>query len=247
MFSHSFRKFTTLTCSAALLSISLLSTAQAHGIYVAQRQSEMVFVFGHGPSDETFLADSFKGAVMYNKKGERSDLTLEYKHGYPVIPKDTNMMMIAGTYDNGYWSEKADGEWVQKPKTEVADAKQAGHYMKYNTTILNADAKAGEVTGAPLEIVPQKNPLSLKPGDTLPIRVYANGKPLAGVEVVAEFVTDRENNVVKTDKAGNAEITIRNNGLNVLATEASEKIENEPKADELGKFATLSFTYHPDH
>lgn len=247
MFPSAIRKLTTLTCSAALLAVSMLSTAQAHGIYVAQRQSETVFIFGHGPSDEAFLADNFKGAVMYNKEGEKADLNLEYKHGYPVLPKDSNMTMVSGSYDNGYWSEKADGEWVNKPKTEVSDAKQAGHYMKYNTTILSADAKAGEVTGAPLEIVPQKNPLSLKPGDTLPIRVYAHGKPLAGVDVVAEFVTDRENNVVKTDKKGNAKITIRNNGLNVLATEASEKIENEPKADTLGKFATLSFTYHPDH
>jgi uncharacterized GH25 family protein len=99
----------------------------------------------------------------------------------------------------------------------------------------------------PLEIVPLKNPLTLKQGDTLPIQVYANGKPAADVEVVAEFVTDRENNVVKTDSEGKAEITIRNNGLNVLATETSEPIADTTKADKLAKFATLSFTFAADH
>ena len=214
---------------------------------MAQRQGEMAFIYGHGPSDEPFTADRFKDAVAYSQEGEKTDVAVEYKHGYAVLPKDSQLGLVTGIYDNGFWSEKADGEWVNESKPEVEGARQGGHYMKYSTTILSVDAKAGQVTGMPLEIVPQKNPLGLKPGDILPIQVFANGKPLAGVEVVAEFVTDREDNVVKTDREGKAEITIRNNGLNVIATEASEDLEDTSKADKLDKFATLSFTFPPDH
>ncbi|CAA6813792.1 MAG: Putative ABC-type Co2+ transport system, periplasmic component [uncultured Thiotrichaceae bacterium] len=237
----------TLLCSGVLLTISTLQAVHAHGIYAAQRQSEMVFVYGHGPSDETFDAEKYQGAVAYDKDGKKTEITTEYKHGYPVLPKDENIALVAASYDNGFWSEKPDGEWENLPKPEVEGAKQGGHYMKYSTSIMSADAKAGTVLGLPLEIVPLKNPLTLKQGDTLPIQVYANGKPAADVEVASEFVTDRENNVVKTDKDGKAEITIRNNGLNVLATETSEPMKDTTKADKLAKFATLSFTFLADH
>ncbi len=244
---HFIRRVITLSCSCALLAVSGLQAVYAHGIYAAQRQSERVFIYGHGPSDETFVADKFKGAMAYDADGKASELSIEYKYGYPALPADESLGLVTASYDNGFWSKQKDGEWVNKPKTEVEGATEGGHYIKYTTTILNADAKAGQVTGMPLEIVPLKNPLTLKQGDTLPIQVYANGKPVADAEVVAEFVTDRENNVVKTDSDGKAEITIRNNGLNVLATEASEPLEDTSKADKLAKFATLSFTYPPDH
>lgn len=233
-----------LACGFTLLA-SALQSAHAHGIYAAQRLSETVFIYGHGPSDETFVAEKFKGAVAH-KDGKTTELKTEFKNGYPALPSDEKMGLVTAMYDNGFWSQKADGEWENKPKTEVEGAKQGGHYMKYATTILNADAKAGQVTGMPLEIVPLTNPLTLKQGDTLPVQVYADGKPVADVELVAEFVTDRDN-TVKTDSEGKAEITIRNNGLNVLATETSKELEDKTKADKLAKFATLSFTFPADH
>jgi uncharacterized GH25 family protein len=162
------------------------------------------------------------------------------------LPKDETMVLVAGSYDNGFWSQKPDEKWVNLPKSEVEGAKKSGRYMKYNTSILSGDYKAGTVIDAPLEIVALINPLTLQQGDTLPIQVYANGKPVADVEVAAEYVTD-EKTVVKTDKDGKAEITIRNNGLNVLATETTGPNENPEKADNFTKFATLSFTVSSDH
>jgi uncharacterized GH25 family protein len=247
MFSKQLKRTLVLSGSLALLSVSLMQAAQAHGIYVAQRQSETVFVYGHGASDETFVAAKYKGAVAYDKDGKKTEIPTEYKHGYPVLPKDENVVLVAGTYDNGYWSQKQDGEWENVPKNEVENAKKSGHYIKYSTSILSSDYKAGTAIGAPLEIVALKNPLTLHQGDKLPIQVYVNGKPAADLEIAAEYVTDSENNVVKTDKDGKAEITIRNNGLNVLATEAKEPSEDTVKADSLTKFATLSFTLPSEH
>ncbi len=207
----------------------------------------MVFVYGHGPSDEAFDEQKYKGAVSYDKDGKKTEISTVYKHGYPVLPHGDTVTLITGSYDNGYWSKKADGKWENVPKTELEGAEEGGHYIKYGTSIMSADAKAGQVIGLPLEIVPMKNPLKLKQGDTLPIMVYAHGKPVAGAEVASEFVTDRENNVVKTDDEGKAEIVIRNNGLNVLATERAETLQDTAKADKVSNFATLSFTYPPDH
>ena len=39
--------------------------------------------------------------------------------------------------------------------------------------------------GFPLEIVPESNPLTLKPGNKLPVRILFNGKPLKDAKVVA--------------------------------------------------------------
>ena len=247
MFTSGFKQKVILSGSVLLASMSVYQSALAHGIYATERQSENVFVYGHGPSDELFETEKYKGAVGYDKDGNKIDIETNYKFGYPVIPENDAIVLVSAAYDNGYWSQQPDEEWVNLPKTEVEGALKGGHYMKYSTTIMSKDYKGGTATNSPLEIVPLKNPLSLKQGDKLEIQVLADGKPVADVEVASEFVTDREKNVVKTDDEGKATITIRNLGLNVLATEAKAPLENSPKADELAKFATLSFTFRADH
>jgi len=237
-----------LTRGLSVLALSFMaSSAFAHGIYTAERHSDMAIVYGHGPSDEAYDNDKVKALQGHNAAGKALELSVDRSGNYVTFKPTDELVAISAQFDNGYWSEKSDGEWVNKPMNEVEDAKQGGHYLKYNTAYLKADDAEPSALGLDFEIVPMVNPLTLEPGDELKVQVLVQGEPTADIPVVAAFVTDRDSDVVKTDDDGYATLTIRNNGLNVVAAETSTELKDNPKADKASHFATLSFTFAADH
>ena len=89
-----------------------------------------------------------------------------------------------------------------------------------------------------MEIVPLKNPLTLKVGDKLPFQVMYEGKPLAGATVAAEGVRKDE---LKTDANGWAQVAIKKNGLNHVKVTRKTATPNNPDADILYETAHIAF------
>lgn len=89
-----------------------------------------------------------------------------------------------------------------------------------------------------MELVPLKNPLALKVGDTLPFQVFYNGKPLAGAAVRAEGV---EKDALKTDPNGRAEIVIKKKGFQIVVANQKTPTPKDPDADVLSETANLTF------
>ena len=229
--------------AASLLSLFLVGQAAAHGVYGVERQDEVVIVYGHGPTDEKYEHKDLLNLTGYGKDGKPVKVDYSSKGGYVTFTPTEEIRAISAVFDNRYWSEQANGEWIKKSKDQVEGAKQGGRYMKYNTTILKPLGTKPQATGVALEIVPMVDPLTLKQGDKLEVQVLSNGKPVADIELAAEIYGDRYKNVVKTDSDGKATITIRNEGLNILGTESETKPSDPKKADREVNFATLAFTY----
>lgn len=232
-----------MATAAGLVCLLLAGQAAAHGIYAKERHDEVVIIYGHGPTDEKYEHKDLLELKGYGKDSAALKVDYSSKNGYITLAPSEDLKAISGVFDNGYWSEQADGEWVKKSKDQIEGAKQGGRYMKYNTTILKPLGGAPKATGALLEIVPMVDPLTLKQGDKLEVQVLSNGEPVPNIELAAEITTNRMQNVVKTDRNGKATITIRNDGLNVLGTETETKLEDTTKADKSVNFATLAFTY----
>lgn len=227
---------------AAALLLGSAFDAMAHGIWIAQRHGDLATVYGHGASDEAYDPAKVTQATGHLEDGTTAPATTE-DHGNHVLvvpPKDA--AVVTATMDNGYWSEGPDGKWVNKPKSEVDGAKQAGRYLKHTVAILDHTPLATKAKGIALEIVPERNPTELSPDDELVVTVLLNGKPLADTLVIQEYTTDSENKSVRTDAKGRASVTVRNNGLNVIAVSAEEPSQEPEKADRVGHFATLSFS-----
>ena len=71
--------------------------------------------------------------------------------------------------------------------------------------------------GLPLEIVPLKNPFTLKKGDALPVRVLFHGKPLPEANVGWQAPGDgTPRGYVRTDAAGEALVPVGRTGLLTL-------------------------------
>ena len=103
-----------------------------------------------------------------------------------------------------------------------------------------ADRSWSEPVGLPLEIVPEKDPTTLRAGTEFPVRVLRSGAPLAdfSLGIVREGKTNRA--FVKTDMAGRAVFKLARAGKWLLrGTEL--RSSNKPGVDWESDFTTLSF------
>ena len=99
--------------------------------------------------------------------------------------------------------------------------------------------------GLPLEIVPEKNPYTLKAGELLPVRVLYEGRPLAGALVMLTSLEfdGRPLEQKLTDGSGHASFFVPQVGswlVNVLWT---QPIQGNPNADFDTTFSSLTFAY----
>lgn len=123
-------------------------------------------------------------------------------------------------------------------KREAKDVIESMKGVTFNKNIWGWSENFSKPLGGKMELVPLKNPLDLKSGDTLPFQVLYNGKPLAGATVSAEGV---EKDALKTDQEGKAEIVIKKSGLNVVKANLKTPTPNDPDADTLSETANLVF------
>jgi hypothetical protein len=79
----------------------------------------------------------------------------------------------------------------------------------------NGGGNPCRIVGLPLEIIPLRDPFALKAGDTLPVRVLFQSKPLSEANLGWDVPDDGEaaSGTVRTDAKGEALIPIRQLGL----------------------------------
>lgn len=228
----------------AAVSLALLlhvPAAFAHGAWVAERWGDLGVVYGHGAGDDPYDPAKITRVVAVDEKGVEVAVEIDRRARHAVLAPASEPAAIALEFDNGYWAEGADGKWVNKPKDAVPGARSAGHYVKNSLALVHAHGDLPAFPKQDLQIVPLANPIGLKAGDSLKLRVLFKGEPLAGIKVTLDYVNAAGLASAPTDTAGEVEVAIRNDGLNVLAVSHTVPLENDPKADEIGYTATLSF------
>ena len=102
-------------------------------------------------------------------------------------------------------------------------------------------------TGLKLEIVPQKNPYELRPGEALPVQILYEGRPLAGATVKLNNLDfDAEPiAIIRSDADGRASFNVPLRGrwqMNVVWTKV---ISGNPQADFDTIFSSLTFGFDP--
>jgi uncharacterized GH25 family protein len=138
------------------------------------------------------------------------------------------------------------------PKTDLSNVMVSTYYEQFAKAIINVEAGDSNFVapiGQKIEIVPLKNPIDLRDGDFLPIRILYEGNPLSSYPTVYAtylgFSTQDETYAYTTtaDGAGIAEIKIIRPGIWMVKvnykTHPTEELED--KCNELSYTATLSF------
>lgn len=132
----------------------------------------------------------------------------------------------------------------QRKQTE-AEGKEL--YSRYAKLLIGAlGERATHPLALELEIVPMKDPASLRPGEALPVRVLFRGVPLAHVQVAAVYagaeLKGHEYPVTaRTDAKGNAKLQLDRAGLWYARLIYMIPAEAASDADWRSFFATLTF------
>ena len=234
-----------LVLAAGLGLAILLSGARAvfaHGVWIAQRAGEWTLVVGEGSADDAYEPSAATILEARDERGKAVTVGLRRQQRNAVLDRSEASAAVAASYEDGYWSQGADGSWVAGRKSNVPGAVRTGYYMMYTTTLLAPSRSPHRPYGYPLELVPLEHPMRLKKDQLLKVQVLFEGTPLKGARVVADYLGDPHAPPSLADDNGVAEVPLQANGLNVLQVSHTRPRKDPTEADEDGWSATLAFT-----
>lgn len=207
-----------LACAVAS-SLWLTTDAQATSVWITERTGALTLVLGEGSVDDAYDPSQVLKVTATDKDGKPVAVTVKPQAHNVVIEPAPGAAAVAVWFDDGLWAETPDGKWFSVSRAQARDRSIYKHrYMRYTTTILGplSPQALGKPHGQKLEVVPLVDPLTLKKGDKLPVRVLMDGKPLAGATVCSDYVTDPRDEAAVTDRFGKTLVEVRNAALNVI-------------------------------
>jgi cobalt/nickel transport system permease protein len=224
----------------ALFLIFQSTPAAAHDFFIEKKGEDYLVVFGHGKEREEFDVSKIKQIKAFDPQGKEIVVNKEKKERGAALKMAGRPSVIMVSIDNGYWSKTIYG-WKELPKRKASRVVEAIHSLFFTKALFSGISPGPGVGGeALLDIVPMTNPLEMKPGESLPLKIVLRGRPLAGAEIIGSEHT----RLGKTDKDGVAKITL-NKGSNLLTVETREPLKDDPDADALTLTATLTFEVKP--
>lgn len=219
--------------------------ASAHGAWIAERWGKLAVVYGHGPGDDPYDPAKLTGLTALAEDGKEIEVKQVKADNHVVLEPASEPALIALEFDNGFWTQDAEGKWSNKPKNEVPGAKEGGRYIKNGISLVHVHDALPAFPPQSLQIVPLSNPIGRHAGDKIKVRVLFEGKPVSGKTLLLDYVNLPSLKSGPTDANGEVEIEIRNDGLNVIAVDHAVPLTDDPAADEVGYTATLTFVAEP--
>ncbi len=164
-----------------------------------------------------------------------------------VLQSNNAFVELTGDKFNAYLKEGGlDEVFTQREKTQALQKAARELYSRHTKLLVQVGDKLDDVykreIGLPIEIIPEKNPYSLKQGDTQKFLILFEGKPLFGAKVK---LWNRFNNRttiqnIYTEQNGMIEMRVSNPGpwmVSIVKMVASK----DPKADWQSYWGTLVF------
>lgn len=239
-------KLKTFAVSAAVAAGTLVPalSADAHGIWFAQRAKQIAIIYGVGADD---LEAVKRQPNMESVQAWDADLKpigaqLRTAGSLVIVDTDAPPAIVSAVLQNGTWSKLPDGEFVKKPKDEVPNSVKSETTIKYSVSLQAPLTKPIPLIPAQtLQIVPV-GPIPAKLGTPLTYRVTFKGKPVAGATVINDMVNDPDAAEIPTKADGTVTLPVRNQGLNVIRAVYVSPTDQPTKIDHYEHTATLAFT-----
>jgi uncharacterized GH25 family protein len=231
----------------ALLGMLLAIDASAHGLWTEQRRGNIEVIYGHGAEDNAFKAQKISGAWAYDLGGKMIPVTVERLSDHARLQPLKPPAVLAVALDNGMWSQTADKKWINEGRSKVPGAIESTQTFKYSLAIYAPGAKLPKLEPIKFVILPEVDPLTVGPGQSLPVRVLLDGKPAAGVKLVGDYRSAPNTVSTETDAEGRAKVLVRNEGLNVIAASMEIPLKDNKDVATRGVFTSLTFLGEPHH
>ena len=264
IFSLHFPAMKTITCALVLTLLGAANLA-AHYTYIVPHQFRVVsgetivvgFHSGDGFPDSTAVLRRLREPAIHSPRGrlaidglkedgKRLAATFKVADAGHLILTAVNAAAVEEMKPapfEEYLLEEGLGHIVAARK-ERGEAEKPGkeRYTMYAKTILLSGGTQGDgyktAVGLPLEIVPEKDPYALPPGDALPVRVLLRGAPAPNLEVRATAVAGKATVIGTTDAQGRVSVPV-SKGLWRLHTIHMERAAGDVDWESL--WTTLTF------
>ncbi len=244
---------------------------QPRGFSFAEPRAVPLIIFvGHGPArqrwgvplDHVIQFKSFGPGGTIDRKPELTLLSPEGDGTLKFTRPGTHLLAFQSTWTPSdlpavRYTSYAREEGLtlpleQRVRTGTTEANGRELYSRRAKAIIQigpVDARQGQLAtrrlGLSLEIVPERNPYALKPNERLPVRIFFEGKPLAGALVKLtnlDFDT-RPVETNRSDALGRASFSVPDRGAWLINVIWSKPITGNPVADFQTTFSSLTFGY----
>ncbi|MCO8169872.1 DUF4198 domain-containing protein [Pseudomonas sp. 21LCFQ02] len=236
----------------SLLALSLIGStlftaqASAHGLWTEQRRGNIEVVFGEGAEDTAYKPAQVTAGWAWDKTGKPVAVTIEPQADHARLKPAGEAAAVAAELDLGVYTKGKDGKWVNQPLSKVPGGSDAVQARKYSLAI-NDHVKLPALDALKLVIVPQADPLEIGVGKPLPVKVLLDGKPAAGIKLIPDYRSAPDETSGETDAQGNAQVVVRNAGLNVIAAQTSVEVKGNADYSKRALFSSLTFVGEEHH
>lgn len=231
----------------ALAGLCLATEVSAHGLWTEQRRGSIEVIYGHGAEDNAFKPRKISGAWAYDSNGKMIPVTVQRLVDHARLQPLKPPAVMAVALNNGMWSQTAEKKWVNQGRSEVPGAIDSIQTFKYSLAIYQPGAKLPALDQIKLLILPEVDPLTVGPGESLPVRVLLDGKPAAGVKLIGDYRSAPNTLSTETDAQGRAQVLVRNEGLNVIAAQVEVPVMDNAEVSKRGLFSSLTFLGEAHH
>jgi nickel transport protein len=240
------RKLAKAAGLAAILAAGVATTlpATAHGIWFAQRATQLAFLYGVGADD----LDSLKrlplvsNMAAYDADGKPVQSGLQADGRLVLVNLDNQPAIVTAVLDNGTWTKSMDGVFHKKGRDEIPKYIISEHTYKYAVHLRSPlKTPLGPLPNQTLQIVPVNAALPAMKDEPIKLRVLYQGKPIAGAKILQDWVNDPDAEPVVSGADGTATIKVRNQGLNVIVATYVGPSDQPNKYDTIEHLASLSF------
>ncbi len=260
MVSNKGKKVASALAALALCALIAVPKAQAHDMWVNGYEPsgnvvKAELAYGHDfPKAEPIAEDRlaiFEPLALITPDGSFEMKQVGENYAYELEKElGKGSYIVTGTYKPTFWSKGPDG-WAQKNKKEMPDATYSQLAIMLGKTVVNVEGSDSDdfitkPVGQKLEIVPLKNPAKVKAGETLPVQILLDGKPVKMAEVKATFAGFAENKehqafCGKADIKGIIDIVVLKEGQWIAKVSHKAPYEDPAVSDELTVYSTFTF------
>jgi nickel transport protein len=231
-----------LTSAVAIICLLLpgfLSLAFAHHLWVEKEGDKFIIGWGHPPKKDSYDPKKVKEVKAFDLKGKKVSLNIVDEKDRVYLVSNTDISMITVSFEGGYLVVTPEGKKrmtkpeAQKQGSQIVDS---FYSLQFAKSIFKSSKIVTEPAGMKFEIVPLKDPLSIKEGENLAIKVLFEGKPLPG----ATIETGNHKEVAKTNEKGVANIKIEGKGMQVILAKYRVP-SSDPNADFISYTTVLTW------
>jgi nickel transport protein len=230
-----------------LLLLPATQLVLAHDTWIEKRDGDLLVLRGHGGAIEAYDPALVKEAKALDAKGQAVEMEIVKNKDNASLSAKANPAIVGALYDSGYWLKTTDG-WKKATKTEGKGKYQIVESIKskqWCKSVLGETSESSKPIGQRFEVVPQKDPTTVRVGDKLSMKVTFDGKPVEGAIITTGggHASDAKD-ALKTDKDGMASVTIQKSGAQMVKASHSVSIKDDPDADMLYLASTITFDTH---